>query len=209
MLVMDVSPRTLREVEFREKLRGYHPDDVDEFLERVAAGLEMLQDKLREATERANRAEQRVAEVSEGDDALRRTLQLAQRTADLAVQESKEQAAHIVAEAEEEARRVLAAAEEHVGEMIRTGQAQLREDIARLESARAQMAGELNALARYLEEERNRLRRALTEAIGHVEQSVPAVQPPPVFPPLDLPPEGFAPPAALPTDTEGLVYPQP
>jgi cell division initiation protein len=35
---VDVSPQTIRQVEFREKLRGYHQDDVDEFLERVAAG---------------------------------------------------------------------------------------------------------------------------------------------------------------------------
>ena len=50
---MDVSPKTLREVEFREKMRGYHPEDVDQFLERVAAGIEVLQDRLRQAVERA------------------------------------------------------------------------------------------------------------------------------------------------------------
>ena len=29
---MEVSPKALREVEFREKMRGYHPEDVDQFL---------------------------------------------------------------------------------------------------------------------------------------------------------------------------------
>jgi len=49
---MEVSPKTLREVEFREKrLGGYHPDDVDEFLERVAVGIEVYQEKLRQAGE--------------------------------------------------------------------------------------------------------------------------------------------------------------
>ncbi|MGH9065883.1 MAG: DivIVA domain-containing protein, partial [Acidimicrobiales bacterium] len=38
MAGMEVASRTLREVEFRQQLRGYHQDDVDEFLERVAAG---------------------------------------------------------------------------------------------------------------------------------------------------------------------------
>jgi cell division initiation protein len=42
---MEVSPKTLREVEFREKMRGYHPEDVDQFLEQVAAGIEVLQDR--------------------------------------------------------------------------------------------------------------------------------------------------------------------
>ena len=55
---MDISPKILREVEFREKFRGYHPEDVDMFLERVAAGIEALQVQLRQATERAAHAEQ-------------------------------------------------------------------------------------------------------------------------------------------------------
>lgn len=37
---MDLSAKTLREVEFREKLRGYHPTDVDEFLEQVAVAVD-------------------------------------------------------------------------------------------------------------------------------------------------------------------------
>ena len=36
---MDVSPKTLREVEFREKLRGYHPEDVDQFQAQGAADM--------------------------------------------------------------------------------------------------------------------------------------------------------------------------
>ena len=90
---MDVSPKTLREVEFREKMRGYHPEDVDHFLEEVAAGLEVLQDRLRQAVERAQRAEAAAAEAEGSDETLRKTLVLAQRTADMAVQEAREQAA--------------------------------------------------------------------------------------------------------------------
>src|SRR6516164_8596340 len=104
---MDVSPKTLREVEFREKMRGYHPEDVDHFLEEVAAGLEVLQDRLRQTVERAQRAE---AEGS--DETLRKTLILAQRTADMAVQEAREQAARILAGAEQQAQAMLADAEE-------------------------------------------------------------------------------------------------
>jgi DivIVA domain-containing protein len=43
---MDLTPQTLREVEFREKLRGYHPDDVDDFLEKVAVAVGELLDRL-------------------------------------------------------------------------------------------------------------------------------------------------------------------
>ncbi len=100
---MEVSPKTLREVEFREKMRGYHPEDVDHFLEQVAAGIEVLQDRLRQAVERAQRAEAAAAEAGGTDETLRKTLILAQRTADLAVQEAREQAARILAGAEQQA----------------------------------------------------------------------------------------------------------
>ena len=53
---MEVSPKVLRDVQFREKMRGgYHPEDVDEFLEQAAVGIEEMQDRLRDATERAER----------------------------------------------------------------------------------------------------------------------------------------------------------
>ena len=71
---IEVSARTLREVEFREKLRGYNQDDVDEFLERAAAGVELLHDRLRQAMERAMRAEQRASDLPD-DGSDRRILQ--------------------------------------------------------------------------------------------------------------------------------------
>jgi len=53
---MDLTPQTLREVEFREKLRGYHPDDVDDFLEDVAVSLEGLLARLNAAEAAAEAA---------------------------------------------------------------------------------------------------------------------------------------------------------
>lgn len=161
---MDVSAQTIRQVEFREKLRGYHQDDVDEFLERIAAGLEILQERLRLATERAVRAEQQTAESREDDDSLRRTLVLAQRTADLAVKEAKEQAARIVEEAESEAGAALAAAAEEGRRMAHEAQAQVRADVSRLEAARAQLEQDVDRLVRYLDEQRARVKDVLAEA---------------------------------------------
>ena len=78
---MEITPRMIRDVVFRERLRGYDEDHVDEFLERVATGVEILQERLRHAVERAELAERRSSERLEGDDAMRRTLTLARRTA--------------------------------------------------------------------------------------------------------------------------------
>ena len=141
---MDVSPQLLRDVEFREKWRGYSPDEVDEFLERVAAGVEQLQAELREADERAIRAERRVLETS--DDDVRRALVLAQRTADAALAEAKEEADRRVAAAEEQARAVRVEAEERVA-------AEMREMAER----RAELEADVAALSTYVRDHRARL----------------------------------------------------
>lgn len=116
---MDVTPQLLKEVEFREKFRGYDPDEVDDFLERVGLAFTQVQDKVREANDqieaanaRAARAEARARDSSDIDDTLRRTLVLAQRTADAAIAEAREQAAGIVGEAQNQVRQQTSAAEE-------------------------------------------------------------------------------------------------
>lgn len=50
----------LRTVEFRQTLRGYHVEDVDDYLEKVAVEAESLQEQLRLATERLRQAAERV-----------------------------------------------------------------------------------------------------------------------------------------------------
>ena len=47
---------SLRTVEFRTTLRGYHMDDVDEYLERVAVEAEALQEQMRLSAERFKQA---------------------------------------------------------------------------------------------------------------------------------------------------------
>lgn len=110
---MELTPKVFRDVQFREKLRGgYHPEDVDEFLEQAAVGVDDLTERLRQATERAQRAEQSAAEASATDESLKRVLLMAQRTADQAVREAREEADAALREAREEADRTLGGARE-------------------------------------------------------------------------------------------------
>lgn len=169
---MDVSPQTIRQVEFREKLRGYHQDDVDDFLERVAAGLEIMQERLRLATDRAVRAESAAAENREDDESLRKTLVLAQRTADLAVKEGREQAARLVESAESEAAAMRAEAEEETRHLIEEAQAQVRDDVARLEGARRQLDQDVDRLRRYVDEQRTRAKAVLADAAANLDTAL-------------------------------------
>jgi cell division initiation protein len=216
---MEVSPKTLREVEFREKMRGYHPEDVDHFLEQVAAGIEVLQDRLRQAVERAQRAEAAASESGSTDDTLRKTLVLAQRTADLAVSEAREQAARILASAEQQAQAILTEAEERGRRTLEDTIAECKAELSRLESARGQAQQDVDSLQRWLDEHKTHLLAALSEAMAAVERAgvlwpAPSIRPfdtagvssasrPPLVPPVAVDPLIPPPPAPGPDPSAG------
>src|SRR5580658_8558515 len=106
---------SLRTVEFRQTLRGYHIDDVDEYLERVAVEAEALQEQMRQSGDRMRQAAERIAQLEQSmlqteqqlaqaqsqpstptstapDDALQRTLLLAQKFVDQTEAEAEAQA---------------------------------------------------------------------------------------------------------------------
>ncbi|HUI03859.1 MAG TPA: DivIVA domain-containing protein [Acidimicrobiales bacterium] len=181
---------SLRTVEFRQTLRGYHIDDVDEYLERVAVDAEALQEQLRQAGERLKQAAERIAQL-EGmlqeaqqqqpaaasgsgvsDDTLQRTLLLAQKFVDQTQAEAETQARVLVADAEDRARKVIAEAEVRAKSVTQDTERHLREEIGRLESIRTQLAGDVETIARHLESERSRLRNALADMLSWVDEHV-------------------------------------
>jgi cell division initiation protein len=166
---MELTPQRLREVEFRQAWRGYDEEEVDELLERVAAGLEDFERRIREATERAVRAEQRASEGGETDETLRRTLVLAQRTADAAINEANERAAQLVADAETKAAALVSDAEAEAHRITEENESRLRDNVSSLETARSTLQGDVDQLSRYLEEERSRVRSSLEALIERVD----------------------------------------
>jgi len=170
---------SLRTVEFRETLKGYHRDDVDEYLEKAAVEAEGLQEQLRQNTERLRKAAETIAKLETelaakpeipapvvvaaaepvvADDTLQRTLILAQKFVDETKAEAEAEAKRVVADAEAQARKVQADSEQR-----------LREEIARLESNRSHLSHEVETMARQLETERERLRSALAEMLSWVD----------------------------------------
>ena len=110
MTNVEFTSDVVRSATFREKLKGYNPEDVHAFMERSAAAIDQLTARLAEASARALKAEAALASNSEADESGRRTLVLAQRTAEMAVREANEEAATIRAEARREADQALAEA---------------------------------------------------------------------------------------------------
>jgi DivIVA domain-containing protein len=193
---MEVTPKTLREVEFREKMRGYHPEDVDHFLEEVAVGVESLLERLRQAIDRAQRAEA-TASDNGGDDTIRKTLILAQRTADMAVQEAREQASRLLGGAEQQAQAILAEAEERGRRMLDDAVAESRIELTKLESLRVQSQQDVDGLTRWLDEHKAHLQQTLMEALTAVDRAG-ALWPAPSTRPIDVPPAPIAAPAPMP-----------
>ena len=58
---MELTPDLLETQQFPERFRGYDPDSVDDFLERVAAGLNELQERLDHLADRLMEAEERTS----------------------------------------------------------------------------------------------------------------------------------------------------
>lgn len=185
---MDVTPKAFRDVQFREKLRGgYHPEDVDDFLEQAAVGVEALLDRLQQATERALRAEQAASESNASDETLKRMLLMAQRTVDQAVKESHDEADHLLAEARKQADALLADAEERGRAAYESHVAEGRANVEIATSTLKQAQQESEALRAWVDSNRAHLLGILREAAAVVENAGLLSEPPPVSA-LDLAP---------------------
>jgi cell division initiation protein len=164
---MELSPRLLTEVEFKEQWRGYSPTEVDQFLASVATAVGDLQRRLHEAVDRAMRAEERLLERTD-DDEVRRTLVLAQRTAASAIEEARAEAERIVEDARAQATEESAALNE-----------QVRAEAEELTERRAALRADVATLEAYVTEQRIRLRDELTRQLAALDATTFGLAEPP------------------------------
>jgi DivIVA domain-containing protein len=214
---MELSAETIRGVEFRERLRGYHPDDVDAFVETVAVGVEHLHKRLVSA----DMSDTMLSEETFDDDSppaisgetVRRTLVMAQRTADFAiaeaeatakrcVEEAQAEAGRIRADAEEQARAMEAAAEQRARETYAETCSRLEQEIASLDAQRRELEHERDVLEARIEGHRSRLRAALSEQLRSLDETWPDGAPEPSRSELSVP--GDAPPVEAEPDQAAL-----
>ncbi|MDH3306138.1 MAG: DivIVA domain-containing protein [Acidimicrobiia bacterium] len=105
---MPLTPIDVTQKTFREKLKGYDEDEVDDFLDEVMVSLREYEQKLRDAEERIVVLEEQLQANRETEDAMRRTFLAAQRTADQIVAEARTEADHIIEGATSQAELVSA-----------------------------------------------------------------------------------------------------
>jgi len=149
MTNIEFTSEAVRAAKFREKIKGYSPEDVDAFLERAATAIDQLTTRLGEATTRAIKAETALDNNTEADEAVKRTLVLAQRTAEMAVREANEEAQRIRFEAHSEADRLL---DDATGDSVRL-RAEAQDEASRLrEEAEALQATAMAQAASTMDE---------------------------------------------------------
>jgi DivIVA domain-containing protein len=167
---MDITPQLLKDIRLSDSFRGYNKDEVDELIERVGAAIVQLQGRLREAMERADGAEARAATMggrSESEDTLRRTLVLAQRTADAAVAEANAEATRTLDDANEHASRTTADADAHASRTISEANERASKLLSDAEAQAAILRTETEAEVRRIAEES---RAPLMEDIREAER---------------------------------------
>ncbi len=180
---------TLRTVEFRLGLKGYNVDEVDEYLEKAAVEAESLQEQVRQSAERLRQAAERItqldaevrkppaqapatAETAAAEESLQRTLLLAQKFVDQAKRESEAEAAEVIAAAKAHAEATVTEAEARSHQLTTEAEQRLRDEVSRLEAMRAQLAADVENMARHLESERNRLHTTLSEVLTWVDENI-------------------------------------
>lgn len=145
---MPLTPLDIQNKEFRRALRGYNEQDVDEFLDEIVRDSEAQVRETASLRDQISRLEERLAQYTEIEDVLKRTLisaeeaagemrAAARKDADLTVREAKEQARQEI----DSARRECAAARE---DLARTRQ-EYRNFLARV---KGELKGQLEAIER-------------------------------------------------------------
>jgi len=124
---MRVSPLSIKKQEFKKGLRGYDPEEVQAFLDKLADEFEIIQkenDNLKKELEEANN---RLSEFRKIEKNLQATLLRAQESSSKSFESTKRQAGLIVKEAEIKASQILEKARENANE-IRNAVIHLREE---------------------------------------------------------------------------------
>src|SRR5438067_3677985 len=197
---MDVTPQELRSSEIKDSWRGYDRDEVDDLLERAAVTIESLTQKVQEGASRPMPAAAAVAAPapaadvplpSSRDDAdmLQRTLLLAQRAADDAVNEAQARARQLLDESEAKAQSLVSDAEATARRIAEGERRRLEAEIQDLSMRREQLRADADALDAYASGYRDRIRTIIESDLENLGRNVDPPAPRPDLHEVELPPE--------------------
>ncbi|MGL4108165.1 DivIVA domain-containing protein [Clostridium sp. LP20] len=104
---MKLTPMDINNKEFKRGLRGYNPEEVDDFLEEVVENYEELYKENSKLKEKINVATEKIEHYAKIESTIQNTLLLAQNAADQAKSTSEKEAELIIKTANETAQRIV------------------------------------------------------------------------------------------------------
>ena len=134
---MRLSPLIIKKQEFTKSLRGFDPEEVQAFLDKMASEFDLLLQENESLNEEVESLNQRVTEFQSIEKNLQDTLLKAQESSTKAIESSKKQTNLIIKEAEIKASQMLENAKQEANE-IQNAVVNLREErdliVAKLKS---------------------------------------------------------------------------
>lgn len=167
----------------RKATRGYAVKDVDDLLDQLAVQTQDLLERLGELEAERDQLRGQLAEASESESMLKRTLVTAQRAAEASVAEAREEADQLRQRARERAEELLASAVEQAQELREAALRRARADEADLRRYRRDVEEHIESLRTFAADHRARLAHHLElqqERLGQMD--VPDAPPPPSLP---------------------------
>ena len=104
---MNLTPMEINNKEFKKALRGYAPEEVDEFLDRVVEEYEALYKENNRLKEKIETAKEKLDHHSQMESTIQNTLILAQETAEQSKKTAQEEADRIIRKANDTAQKIL------------------------------------------------------------------------------------------------------
>ena len=124
---MKLSPLLIKKQEFTKSLRGFDPEEVQAFLDKIASDVDSLLQENESLKEEVESLNQQVAEFRSIEKDLQSTLLKAQESSSKAIESSKKQTNLMIKEAEIKASQVLEKAKQEAND-IRNAVVNLKEE---------------------------------------------------------------------------------
>jgi cell division initiation protein len=124
---LKLSPIEIRQQEFQKKMRGYDPDEVQSFLEKLSDDLDELQKENESLKSELENVNEQLAEYKKIEKNLQDTLLKAQDSSAKSLEATKKQTGLMIKEAELKASQIIEKARENADE-LRNAVVNLREE---------------------------------------------------------------------------------
>ena len=168
---MTLTPQDIENQVFKERFRGYDPEEVDAFLDRVSEQLSKLAGERDEAIARAEDADRRATTTAgEQEQLLSRTLLTAERTAEQTVTQAQAEAEQTREDARVEAEQVREEARSEAAELRRRAEEDAREELEAAHAAADRVRQAIAELRSFREDYRDRVEAVISEQLSVIDR---------------------------------------